>query len=70
MRILTVNCQSIVNKKSEFSAMLHYIKPDVVCGTESWLKPDIKSSEIFPDDVVVYRKDRGTLGRGVFTRST
>jgi hypothetical protein len=47
-------------------ATLDYTKPDVVCGTESWLGPEIKSSEAFPEDYTAYRRDRGTLGGGVF----
>lgn len=56
---------------------MHYLKPDVVCATESWLKgmkqkqknPSknaIPLSEIFPPNYHVYRNDRGTLGGGVF----
>ena len=54
----------------------HYLKPDIICATESWLKgvkpgvnptkDAIKSSEIFPPNYNVYRNDRGTLGGGVF----
>ncbi|XP_070203496.1 uncharacterized protein [Littorina saxatilis] len=46
--------------------MVKYTKPDIICGTESWLKQDIKSSEVFPEDYTPYRKDRSTLGGGVF----
>ena len=63
-------------KKPEFETALHYLKPDIVCGTESWLegiKPGenpkrgaIKSNEIFPQNYNVYRNDRGTLGGGDF----
>ena len=50
--------------------MLHYTKPDIVCGTESWLNENVKSSEIFPcEDYEVFRKDRDSInnGGGVFT---
>ena len=53
------------------------MKPDLICGTESWLKgirpgkePSknaIKSSEIFPDDYIFHRNDRISCGGGVFT---
>jgi hypothetical protein len=52
---------------------LHYLKPDIICATESWLKvlkpgvnptkDAIKSCEIFPPNYNVYRNDRGTLIR-------
>ena len=71
-----MNCRSIIGKHAEFTAALEYIKPDVVCGTESWLngvkpgKPPsqdhIKSSEIFPDNYTVYRNDRDRHGGGDF----
>ena len=74
---MNVNCRSLGSGKStELKAALNYIKPDVVCGTESWLKgfkpgksptPDaILSSEVFPSHYRAYRNDRGTLGGGVF----
>lgn len=55
---------------------MHYIKPDIICGTESWLKgkkpgkvfePNaIMNSEIFPEDFNIYRNDRSSRGGGVF----
>ena len=70
LRILNINCQGIRGKVSEFKNLLQYTKPDVVCGTESWLHSGVKSSEIFPcDDYEVFRKDRDSEngGGGVFT---
>ena len=80
LRILTVNCRSIKDKTSELKAIINYIKPDIVIGTESWLKgvkpgenptrttDAIKSSEVFPNNYTLpaYRNDRGTLKGGVF----
>lgn len=76
LRILNINCRSIIDKKSEFAAMLEYLKPDIVCGTESWLfgvkpggvidKKAILSSEIIPSNYKPYRNDRSSLGGGVF----
>jgi hypothetical protein len=40
--------------------------PDVVIGTESWLKDDIGNSEVFRADFTIFRRDRSTRGRGVF----
>ena len=76
LRIMTVNCRSIRDKSQELKVAIDYLKPDVVCGTESWLKgiqpgknatqDAIKSSEIFPPNYNIKRNDRGTLGGGVF----
>ena len=40
--------------------------PDVVIGTESWLKEDIKNAEVFRTDFTTYRRDRTARGGGVF----
>ncbi|KAH3871246.1 hypothetical protein DPMN_034440 [Dreissena polymorpha] len=36
--LLTVNCCVLRTNRSEFIAALDYIKPDLICGTESWLR--------------------------------
>ena len=63
LRILNVNCQSIVNKTADFEWLLDSTNADVVFGTESWLRNDIKVHEVFPDVCTTYRKDRNE-GRG------
>ena len=74
---MTMNCRSIRDKKSEFAALVNYAKPDIIIGTESWLKgikpgkppteSAIKSADSPPpENFKVYRNDRGTLGGGVF----
>ena len=78
LRLFTVNCCGIRTNRAEFNAATEYVKPDLICGTESWLKgikpgkdPDkntIKSSEVFPPGYTVHRNDRSTgTGGGVFT---
>ena len=37
LRIMNINCRSIRENNSEFKAAVDYIKPDIICGTESWL---------------------------------
>jgi predicted acyltransferase (DUF342 family) len=38
---------------------IHQVKPDIIVGTDSWLKSDITNSEIFPKDLyTIYRKDK------------
>ena len=49
---------SIKNKVADTTAIVDQYKPDIILGNESWLYPDIKSSEIFPDNYNIYRKDR------------
>ena len=57
-RILIMNCQSVKNKKAELHTIIDSAKPDIILGNESWLTPDIKNSEIFPDAFDAIRKDR------------
>ncbi|CAG2184974.1 unnamed protein product [Mytilus edulis] len=66
-----------LKKKNKIRAAVEYVKPDLICGTESWLKgikpgrdPEkncIKSCEVFPDNYIFHRNDRDSLGGGVFT---
>ena len=42
------------------------MKIDVIIATETWLNPNIASSELCLNDYDVYRNDRLTRGGGVF----
>ena len=67
LRILIMNCQSVKNKKAEIHTIIDLAKSDIILGNESWLTPDIKNSEIFPDSFDAIRKDRvGDAHGGVF----
>ena len=41
-------------------------KPDIVVGTDTWLKPNIHTNEVFPEKYNVYRKDRIDQEEGGF----
>ena len=47
--------------------MISSIKPTIIVGTETWLKPDILNNEIIPDefDYNIYRYDRNDGHGGV-----
>ena len=60
LKILNVNFQSVVNKVADIYCLVETESPDVIIGTESWLSPDIKDSEIFPQGYTPYRADRTT----------
>lgn len=55
---LTINFQSIKNKREELEALIDSTNPDIIIGTETWLNADVHSSEIFPAGYNVIRKDR------------
>ena len=65
---LLVNCRSVKNKVAAVEAVIKEHKPDIIIGNESWLTPEIASSEIFPVNYIVHRKDRNNenSGGGVF----
>ncbi len=58
LRLLEINFQSIYSKREEFWSLVDAVKPDVIYGCETWLKPSISQGEIFPQDYDVYRCDR------------
>jgi len=64
LRILNINFQSIKMKQCRLSNILDSVKPDIVIGTETWLEPNIKNSEIFPAGYKIHRKDRTKSGGG------
>ena len=67
LRVIVINCQSLANKKSTLLEMVDRVKPDIIIGTESWLKPKHLSSEFFPPNFYVFRKDRlNKKGGGTF----
>ena len=63
--LLQVNCRSILNKLLEFWNLVDTYNPDVIIGTESWLREEINSAEVFRDDYTTFRGDRCTRGGGV-----
>ena len=64
--VLQVNCKSVYNKSIELWNLVDMYNPDVVIGTESWLKEDINNAEVFRTDFTTYRRDRTARGGGVF----
>lgn len=58
LSVLVLNCQSIVAKKADLNCLIEVTNPDIIIASETWLKPSINSSEFFPLNYTVYRKDR------------
>jgi len=57
-RTLVINFQSIRPKKAELWNLIASTNPDIILGSETWLKPEISDTEIIPNDYDIYRKDR------------
>ena len=67
-RIVAINFKSVCAKKKEFLCLIDAAKPDVIIGSETWIRPDISDCEIFPPGYHVYRKDRADGQGGVLLR--
>ena len=65
-KLIIMNCQSIVGKKSVLDNLIYQFKPDIIVGTESWLKPTISTNEFFSSSFEVFRRDRPDGYGGVF----
>jgi len=64
LRILNVNCQSLVHKKPSFYNLVDSSKPDILIATETWFDGQIHDAEYFNlDHFTVHRKDR-CCGKG------
>lgn len=65
LNIISLNFQSLKNKKPELDFLIDSINPDIVIGTETWLDPSVSSYEFFPaNHFTVYRKDRQPNKKG------
>jgi len=65
LKIISLNFQSIKNKKPELDLLIESTKPDIIIGTETWLDPSVSSYEYFPANKFnVYRKDRPPNSKG------
>ena len=63
-RTLLIICRSLKGKVANFLASINYYQPDCNLGTESWLDKDTTTSEIFPLEYRVLRRDRNSKARG------
>jgi hypothetical protein len=52
---LQVNCRRILNKTLDFLNLVATYNPDVIIGTESWLREEISNVEVFRDDYTTFR---------------
>ena len=65
-KLFVINCRGLKSKKDSFVHLIHSQSPHFIAGTESWLDPTTFSSEIFPTNYQVFRKDRSDGYGGVF----
>jgi len=53
-------------QRGRFSYPIHEHQPDVIFGTETWLTPNIDSTEFFPTGYLLFQKDSSDGYGGVF----
>lgn len=58
LNLLLLNAQSITSKKASFTNLLNEHNPDIIAISETWLNPDILSSEFLPAEYTAFRRDR------------
>ena len=59
LKILIINCQSVLAKKPSFLNLINENNLNFIVGTEFWLSPNVHSSEIFPPTYTTFRRDKG-----------
>ena len=66
LKILSLNCQSVISKKEVFWELLENYSPDVVVACETWLNQSIANNEFISPDYKIYRLDRDDGYGGIF----
>lgn len=65
LRLLQVNCRSVVNKETQLWNLIEACDADIVLGIESWVSEEILDSEVCRSDYLIFRRGRQTRGGGV-----
>ena len=65
IKCLATNFESFLNKIDEFKAKVNEVMPDVIFGTETWLKPVIDDISVNIPGFNVFRKDTNEVRGGV-----
>ena len=58
LKTLVINFCSIKNKVADLAVCIGKYNPDIITGTETHLDSSVNSSELFPSNYSVIRKDR------------
>ena len=66
LTVLIPNCQSLVAKRASSINLIVIHTPDIIIGSETWLKSTIKDHEIFPAGYAAYHHDHADGYGGVF----
>ena len=64
IKVMVFNFDGLENKTAELATSIETYHPDVIIASETHLKDGINSSELFPPEFSVYRKDRVKCKKG------
>ena len=64
LRFINVNFQGLFGKRAETCELLERTKPDILIGSETWLKPEVNDNELSFTGYNIFRKDRASNQRG------
>ena len=48
LKLLVINFQSVLAKRADLTNLIHEKQPDIIFRSETWLSPNINSTEFFP----------------------
>lgn len=65
LRILSMNCNSIIGKLNEIKCYAQTLDPDLISITETKIGPNIDDNELLGDKYTIWRNDRDLNGGGV-----
>ena len=65
LKILSINIRSLLPNINDLSILLSLTHIDIICICETWLSPDIISSELSLPGFTLFRADRSRTGGGV-----
>jgi len=57
-KLLSLNFRGLLSKKEAFANVIDNEVSHFITGTESWLKPTVYSSEVFPPEYEIFCNDR------------
>ena len=65
LKLFVINFQSVMAKRASFLNLIHGHHPDIIFGTETWLSPEINTTEFLPTGYTLFRRDRSDGYGGV-----
>jgi len=65
LNLLVINFQSVLAKRTELTNLINEKQSDIIFGSETWLTPNINSTEFFPTGYTLFLRDQSDGYGGV-----